>query len=140
MDEIRVNALPEDDNKQVRYLQIGIQNEKGFSGRIYDYVGGGEFQDFFYLHDEDVDSGEESLDYEEQTEVISEVYPWLVDAIWNKVDEITTYDKNTGYYYFKPDFVKKMQRLYNGDFAKGYYDEYMMPVMVGDTIWHVGEC
>ena len=39
----------------IRYIMIGKQDKKGFSGWISDYVGGGEFQDFYFADGEDVE-------------------------------------------------------------------------------------
>lgn len=73
--EVLFNILLEQRNDRLtaRYYQIGILDEKGFSGLIRDYVGGGQFDEIIFidglsaaefLDEDDVDDdlGEETLD------------------------------------------------------------------------------
>ena len=48
--------LQEENKKEIRYLMIGKQGKKGFSGLIMDYVGGGQFQEFYFADGIDIES------------------------------------------------------------------------------------
>ena len=48
--------LQEENKKEIRYLMIGKQGKKGFSGLIIDYVGGGQFQEFYFADGIDIES------------------------------------------------------------------------------------
>jgi hypothetical protein len=135
------------DNKNevmIRYFQIGVQNENGFTGIVGDFVGGGMFDDgFVFLDGELVDCDEQqrSYDYDEKEGFVEEKYPNLYSSIWKKLNELMIYDQNLEWYlptnqllqelkeniknFDIKDFISKGKVLSNSDSFS--------PVEVGNT-------
>ena len=88
--DIRVMAMPH------RYLAAGIENKLGFTGRVFDYTGGGNFEDRYYLDGIDLgiasDPNTGAMDDDQQADLINQVYPGLLDQVDKLLKPITQWD------------------------------------------------
>lgn len=74
----------------LRYLQLGILDDQGYSGIVIDYCGGGSWDDLYYLHGEQVEpedvapddeEAQDELDGDDYEAYLTSHYPGLVEAI-----------------------------------------------------------
>ena len=119
----------------VRYLQCGVEDEAGFTGHIYDYAGGGQYQDFYFLKGEnlDCDPDGEPMDDDAFAAIIEEVYPGLMEAIDSFEALYAVFTLGEGFFFRKAtDFFKTKQKgIPNGMMFVEGASPY--PITVGNT-------
>ena len=102
----------------VRYFMVGEMTNEGFTGALYDYVGGGEHQEVYSIKGE--------LDWEMDEELFIEKSKFMGQEF---IDDMTKfYDKDIS---FSPDSYK-----YETDIVGTKYTGFKLtPVEIGNTIW-----
>jgi len=84
--------MSDPENRSVRYIQVGLQEDKGFTGLILDYQGGGVSDFDFYTNGEHITENELDEDDIFQNNVHAK-------AIWNAFEKyFTDYEKHPGFF------------------------------------------
>ena len=78
-----------------RYVAIGIQNKAGFTGTVYDYTGGGNYETHLFVDDTCV-SDIEDYDYEDAVSSMVDAYPGLLPQIAKLTKTVATYSPVDG--------------------------------------------
>ncbi len=91
----------------VRYYQVGVDEGDGFSGVVHDYVGGGEFQIFYFIDgapaaDLDEVDDPDDLDDDALEELVEARHPGLMAAIGAFLDQQTRPDDDDDPTYILP--------------------------------------
>ena len=122
----------------IRYFQIGIQNENGFTGIAGDFVGGGMFDDtFIFVNGEliDCDIDERTYDYDEKEGFLEEAYPHLLNKIWNVQNEIMVFIPDLEWYvptdhFYHANIDYDPSKVITNDTA-------FLPIEIGNTLFSV---
>ena len=85
----------EEDEIYARYFQCGIEDKQGrFTGHIYDYVGGGEYMDFYFVNGELL--GHNGEDPEVDSSWLDDDYPGLSIEIDSFESKFFIYEPDEG--------------------------------------------
>lgn len=74
--------------KTARYIQIGIEDSSGFSGFIRDYVGGGSYQEFYFIQGKLL----EDISFEDFLFESNTLFSGLGTQIESSLDNYFTYE------------------------------------------------
>lgn len=119
----------------VRYLQCGIEDKSGFTGHIWDYVGGAQYQDFYFLNGKNLDCypDGELMGDDEAVEMIEESHPGLMKKIEALESQYAVFTEHEGFFFRKATdlFKTKLKDVPDGMmFVEGVS---FTPVTVGNT-------
>lgn len=123
----------------LRYIQCGIADAKGrFSGLISDYAGGGEQQDFYFLHGKNLDAAVD-MSYDEQADKLNAEYPGLLDQIFARLRNYAIWDKENPNYIKGTEKFKKAYKAWKAAhpdwlFSRGAN---LKPINVANTIFNL---
>ena len=119
------NIYPTDRDNH-RYIQIGYQDVNGFTGMVYDYIGGGCFEDFWFVDgvligNIDYDGDEIRMEFNEKRPNVEEEIDKIFEEFgyFDEDGDLLTTDK------FKEMFDERESE--NAVFTNGD----LMPVEVG---------
>ena len=100
----------------VRYFQIGIQDENGFTGLIADYVGGGTYQDdFIYLHNKMLSDYDNKalIEIQDRIDEAEVHYNGLFDEIYQLQDLLMKYSRKDEWFIPTPEINDAKSNLQN---------------------------
>lgn len=120
-------------NKTARYIQVGIQNKKGFSGYIRDYVGGGEYQEFYFINGE---IQEDSFDYQDLIYELNNMSPKLYgNSIEKYLNDYLKYQESLNVYKPSPLFKSLFKKKDLIDGAILYIGKELELIEVGNSFF-----
>ena len=95
-DPDEVGAAKAAENLWHRYLAIGIQNKAGFSGTVYNYTGGGNYEEKLFVDGVCVSDIKE-YEYEDCIADMTDIYPGLLPQIAKLAKTVATYSQVDGF-------------------------------------------
>lgn len=88
-DQLGMVLMVEENRTDVRYFSCGFMDERGFTGLVHGYEGGGEYSEWFYYNGDYVDS--DTFDEYDDDDYIDE-FSMVVDAVCDEVGDSDFYD------------------------------------------------